>query len=376
MERMRTGAAEIVVRLDTVAVRRPFGNVVPFQRPEAGTGRAPPPAGVNPGVRPAPPPSTRTYWPLFIAASLALHAGVFAAFYREAPPLASVGEQAISVELVLGSDAAAGLAKKPTQSEAAIDSAAAQGEGPELVKPEMARSETKVADTAKPVEAEAAPAALKAEQVTTTTVQTTQAATEAKPVEHQAAQHNPPVAETADPEASATVPVLASTASSTETAAPVVTSTEPRVAETPPEVRAVSPPPRKRKTVARPSRKDNGQDRRTRESRASTAQTASSGIGRGRSDDVSNYRGIVAARLARNKHFPPDARRAGHEGRAVVSFTIDGGGQVTRVALVRPTGVASLDREAQAMVSRSSPFPPPPARRAMRFTVPVSFDIR
>ena len=318
MERMRARAAEIVVRLDTIAVRRPSGNVVPFQRPEAGAGRAPPVVGVDLDVRPAPPPSIKAYWPLFLAASLALHAGVFAAFYREAPPLASVGEQAISVEIVLGGDTAAGLAKTPAQSEAAIDSAAAQGEGPELVKPETARSEAKVVETATPVEAETAPSAL----------------------------------------------------------APVATSPETRVAETPPEVTAVTPPPRKRKTVARPTRKDKGQDRRTRQSRASLQQTASSGSGRGRSDDVSNYRGIVAARLARNKHFPPDARRAGQEGRAVVSFTIDGGGRVARVALVRPTGIASLDREAQAMVNRSSPFPPPPAQRPMRFTVPVSFDIR
>jgi protein TonB len=376
MQRMRARTAEIVVRLDTLEVRRPSGNVVPFLRPDSRMDGAPPLGGVGLDVRPAPPPSMRARWPLFVAASLALHAGVFAAFYREAPALASVGEQAISVEIVLGGHSAAGLAKTPTQSEAAIDSAAAQGEGPELVKPETARSETKVAETARPVEAEAAPAALTPEQVAPTTLQQTPPVAEAKPVEREAAQHNPPVAETTEPEASATVPVLASTASSPDTAAPVVTSTEPRVAETPPEVRAVTPPPRKPKTAARPSRKDNGQDRRTRQSRASTAQTASSGIGRGRSDEVSNYRGIVAARLARNKHFPPDARRAGHEGRAVVSFTIDGGGQVTRVALVRPTGVASLDREAQAMVNRSSPFPPPPAQRAMRFTVPVSFDIR
>lgn len=356
---MRARAAEIVVRLDTLEALRPSGNVVPFQRPEAGAGGAPPVVGVDPDARPASPPSTRAYWPLLIAASLALHAGVLAAFYREAPPLASVGEQAISVEIVLGGHTAAGLARTPTESEAEVTSTAAEGEGPKLVKPETARSETKSAETATPVEAETAPAVA-----------------EAKPVEREAAQHNPPVAETADPEASATIPVLASSASSPEAAAPVVTPTEPRVAETPPEVKAVTPPPRQRKTVARPSPKDKGQDRRTRQSLASAQQTASSGIGRGRSDDVSNYRGIVAARLARNKHFPPDARRAGHEGRAVVSFTIDGGGQVTRVALVRATGIASLDREAQAMVNRSSPFPPPPTQRAMRFTVPVSFDIR
>jgi protein TonB len=178
------------------------------------------------------------------------------------------------------------------------------------------------------------------------------------------------------PAVTAAVPGLASTVPYAEVAAPV-TPTEARVAETLPEVvRAVTPPQRPRRAAARPSRKDKGQDSRTRQSRASAASTASSGIGRGRSGDVSNYRGIVAARLARNKHFPPDARRAGHEGRAVVSFSIDGGGRVTRVALVRGTGIASLDREAQAMVTRSSPFPPPPAQRSMRFTVPVSFDIR
>jgi periplasmic protein TonB len=387
---MRARAVEIVSTLDGADVRRPVDNVVAFVRPDTASvsGHAPSLGGVAPDARPVPVPSVQAKWPLFFAASLALHAGVFAAFYRQAPPLASVGEKAISVEIVLGTHAAAGLAKTPTQSEASVNSAPAQGEGPDLVKPETARS-IKVAEVATPVEAEPAPATLAPEQVTPTPVQQQTTVAEAKPVEREAAQDSAAAAKTETktetPTVSAAVPVLASTAPSAEVAAPV-TPIETRVAETPPEVvRAVTPPPRKRSTVtpprkrrtaARPSRKDKGQDSRTRQSRASAASTASSGIGRGRSDDVSNYRGIVAARLARNKHFPPDARRAGHEGRAVVSFTINGGGSVTRVALVRGTGIASLDREAQAMVNRSSPFPPPPSQRSMRFTVPVSFDIR
>jgi protein TonB len=143
----------------------------------------------------------------------------------------------------------------------------------------------------------------------------------------------------------------------------------------PPEVQAVTPPP-KRRTVAKRPRKDKGDDNRTRESRDSSASVASSGVGVGRSDALTNYRGLVAAQLARNKHFPPEARRNGQEGRAVVSFTVGSDGRVTRVALVRATGVASLDREAEAMVHRASPFPPPPAQRQMRFTVPVSFNIQ
>jgi protein TonB len=61
---------------------------------------------------------------------------------------------------------------------------------------------------------------------------------------------------------------------------------------------------------------------------------------------------------------------------ATISFGIDGGGRVTSVRIVRGTGVASLDQEAQAMPHRASPFPAPPGGRPMTFTVPVSFLMR
>src|SRR5947208_300624 len=38
----------------------------------------------------------------FAALSLAMHAGLFAAFWREPVPLASIGEQVISLEIVVG----------------------------------------------------------------------------------------------------------------------------------------------------------------------------------------------------------------------------------------------------------------------------------
>jgi protein TonB len=109
---------------------------------------------------------------------------------------------------------------------------------------------------------------------------------------------------------------------------------------------------------------------------SSAAASASNSVGRGRSDTDTNYRGIIAAHLARYKQFPADARGRGDEGDPAVTFTVDGGGRVTSVRLARGAGIASLDQEVQAMVRRASPFPAPPAGHAMTFTVPVSFQLR
>jgi protein TonB len=354
------------------------GNVVPFLRPSDAARRSAD-ITVGPEARPAPVRNNTLarVWPLLLlVVSAVMHAGAYFAFERQAPPLASVGVQSISVEIVLGTDRAAGMAKTPVRAESTMDAAASQGEAAELVKPETARPEVKVTEAATPLEPlrEAPPV------------------TETKPVERQVVRETPVAVATAVPDAAAAaVPDMKTVPPQREVAelqavveAPQPVAEPPKmtpetptiVATTPPEVRAVKRPPPRPKQAARKRNDKKGEDRRTRESTNSSAARASSGVGRGRSDAESNYRGIVAARLARNKHFPPDARRNGHEGRAVVSFAIDGGGRVTSVALVRGTGIATLDREAQAMVHRSSPFPAPPSRQQMRFTVPVNFDIR
>jgi TonB family protein len=108
----------------------------------------------------------------------------------------------------------------------------------------------------------------------------------------------------------------------------------------------------------------------------SNASTAAGGVGRGRSERNSNYRGIVAAHLARYKQFPADARSHGDQGVASVTFTLSGSGSVTSARLARSSGIASLDREVTAMVRRASPFPPPPDGRSASFTVPISFRVR
>jgi protein TonB len=110
--------------------------------------------------------------------------------------------------------------------------------------------------------------------------------------------------------------------------------------------------------------------------RAQAPASAAGGIGRGGAGADANYDGRIAAHLARHKRFPSDARRRGARGRAGIDFSIDGRGRVTIVRIARSSGHASLDRAAEAMVWRASPFPAPPDGRPRRFSVPVSYSVR
>jgi periplasmic protein TonB len=295
------------------------------------------PSGTSPAIsvgrdeRPAPPPNAADRLiVVFLAASLAVHAGIAAIFNRAPPPLASIGVVSITAEIVLGADVPAGLANTPNPSEAAANSTPSPDQSDDMAKREVARAEMKRTD-------------------------------EPATVEQHAAYEPPP------PAPDALVPEPVNTASVPAEIAPrPAEAVEPAPMTKPPEPKVEQP---KRETARRAAE-------HVKRKAASVASVASSGVGRGRSDAGTNYRGIVAAHLARHKQNPPDARAQGEEGSATVSFSIDGAGRVTRVALTRHAGVASLDQESLAMVRRASPFPPPPAGQAMSFTVPVSFALR
>jgi protein TonB len=136
----------------------------------------------------------------------------------------------------------------------------------------------------------------------------------------------------------------------------------------------IEPPPPPRVINREPDRKPVPPVQR-RAKPAPPRDTASA-PSRARSVSDPNYQGLVAAQLARQKRYPADARARGEQGTALVSFSIDGSGRVTRVAIARGSGSSSLDQEVRAMVSRAAPFPPPPGGRGMSFTVPVSFRIQ
>jgi periplasmic protein TonB len=370
-------------------------NVVPFARARREASTVHPADTILPDPAIRPPPFAkdgRVRFLAVLALSLMVHGGIFLLFNREPEPMASIGLEAISVEIVLGANMPAGVAATPGQSEAQsapandpdpvptdIETASAKLEEAKEAKPvDDARpvpTETRL-DEAKPVETaavvtETPPERTEPQQrIAAVPLDTTPAPREpeltaapAEPVPEQLAVLAPPQPKEADPAKPEDVPVQA--------------LPEPR--RTPPQKQEPKPQREtKPKTDRQPKAK---QDRPART--ASTEPTATgprasaaSGVGPGRSHNDTNYRGLVAAHLARHKRFPADARARGDQGTATVSFSLDGGGRVTRVSLNRGTGFAALDQEVQGMVRRASPFPAPPDGRGMSFTVPVSFRIQ
>ena len=282
-------------------------------------------------ARPAPrgPIERRRQIVAFLVISLALHGGLYAAFLEQPKPLASVGIEAITVDIVLGANSEAGLASTPGENE--VQSAAPAEE----VKPDDEAVEQQERTT------EARPETPATERETTATE-----VTEAKPED--------------------------STIALVETPRPETPTALPR--ETPPELPKLQRPVEKPRPK-QPSQKKAVAPERKNTSAGAPANTAS-GLGRGRSDIDTNYRGLVAAHLTRNKQYPANAERNHDQGTASVTFTLDGSGRVTAAHLVRGSGHASLDQEVQAMVRRASPFPPPPGGRPMTFTVPVIFRLQ
>jgi protein TonB len=92
--------------------------------------------------------------------------------------------------------------------------------------------------------------------------------------------------------------------------------------------------------------------------------------------------GYVAALrriLERNLRFPMAAREQGLSGTATVRFALARDGRVVAATLARSSGQPSLDREAMALLTRVSPFPPLPADvpgTVVELVVPVVFVLR
>ncbi|MEA2876632.1 MAG: periplasmic protein TonB [Hyphomicrobiales bacterium] len=354
------------------------GNVVPFMRP--GGERAAPavalPAGTARLAR-ADLMRERARLAAFGTVSMAVHAALFVAFWREPPPLTSIGVEVISVEIVVGATALAGIATTPSEQQ--VNSAAA----PDTEATDTDKAEEKA--TAQPQTVEVAREESAPEQKTEQPK-----AREAKPDEPKfeiaAAPQEPARAEQKPAVAMVEAPAPdTATAKPQETPpSPTAVTLLPQPEEKPDEkkpeanpVQAAPPKPvkdakpaKEQRRIAAPTRENS-----SREAKASTPSTAANNVGVGRSDNSSNYSGLVSAHLRRHHQYPSDARSRGDQGTATVSFGLDGGGRVTSARLVSGSGIASIDQEVQAMVRRASPFPAPPGGRAQSFTVPVSFRL-
>ena len=293
---------------------------------------------------------------IFAALSLILHGGLLFAAWREAVPLASIGMEVMSIELVVGATAPAGVAQTPGESE--MQNAAPE---PQQFKPE---DQAKQKVTEQPPEVQDATEEKAPEQV-------------AEP-EPARAEPEPAIAmvETPKPEEATAKP-------SDMVEAPLISllpQPHEKQIERKPQTKPAQAQPRKPVQHAAPAKERRRIDaptkeRATKQAKASTPATAANNVGVGRSDADSNYAGLVSAHLRRHQQYPADARSRGDQGTATVSFSLDGGGRVTASRLVRGSGIASIDQEVQAMVRRASPFPAPPSGRSASFTVPVSFRL-
>jgi protein TonB len=342
----RTEAPQSVIDVSTA-----LGNVVPFVRPREG--HTAPVLAVPLDAPPLPratPARERALLAAFLVVSLTLHAGVFMALWREPAPLASIGLEVMSVEIVLGATAPAGAAV--TEGEQQINSADAPPT--EVTEAEKAKAKaTAQEQTVEVARQETAP-----EQS-----QTEAAKSETRPE---------PKAESAKPDESKfeTSPTEVALLPQPEEQ-PVEKKPEPKpLRATPPKPVKDAKPAKEQRRIAAPTR-ENG----SREAKASAPSTAANNIGVGRSDRDTNYPGLVAAHLRRYQQYPSDARSRGDQGMATVSFSLDGSGRVTSARLAHGSGIASIDQEVQAMVRRASPFPAPPSGRAQSFTVPVRFRL-
>jgi protein TonB len=313
-------------------------NVVPFMRPRAATHAPeialPTDAAHLPATGAA---HDRLRLMAFAALSLAVHAGLFAAFWRDPVPLASIGEQVISLEIVIGATAPAGVAQAPGENDV---QAAATPEPPR---------EPEQPSTVQPQDVPVAPEEKAPEQT----------AKSETPVEKL-------VTETPRPNEEKPPEVTRETELAL---APPPEEKKPEKAQQPKPI-ANAAPARERRRIEAPTK-----EHATEQAKASAPSTAANNVGVGRSDADSNYAGLVSAHLRRHQQYPSEARSRGDQGTATVSFSLDGGGRVTSSNLARGSGIASIDQEVQAMVRRSSPFPAPPSGRAVSFTVPVSFRL-
>lgn len=346
-------------------------NVIPFMRPRAVEAHAP--AVVLPGdaVRPRAANLSRERARIvgFAALSLLVHGALFAAFWREPVPLAGIGVEAISVEIVLGATAPAGVA--PTPGEQQVNSAAADAEPtPDEQKPETEQRATEQAQSVQTAQQETAPEDKteqpKAEEKTAT------------PQESEPAEQKPAVAmvESPAPDTATAAPrELPPDASELSLLPQAEKPLEPEAEAKPvPKTEKTAPPKpvknaapaKERRRIEAPTR-----DRAVTQAKASTPSTSANSVGVGRSDASDNYRGLVRAHLARYQQSLGSS-----QGAAAVSFTLGSTGAVGSVRLARASGVAAIDQEVQAMVRRASPFPPPPPGAERSFSISINFHQR
>jgi len=140
---------------------------------------------------------------------------------------------------------------------------------------------------------------------------------------------------------------------------------------------AVLPPPKVEKPKPKPKKKmaSVAHTPTSAENRADHAAAPSPGAN-GNPNAVRNWTSELFSHISRYKRSVSDAQ-AGIV--VVLSFAIDRSGGVHNVRVARSSGSSAFDQEAQAMVVRASPVPPPPPEKPgsqISITVPFRYSGR
>jgi protein TonB len=77
--------------------------------------------------------------------------------------------------------------------------------------------------------------------------------------------------------------------------------------------------------------------------------------------------------IQKNITYPDTARRNGWMGKVKVSFVIKNNGRAKDIKVIQSSGFRILDKSAKEAVSRSSPFPHPPAEA--RIIIPILYTL-
>ena len=91
-----------------------------------------------------------------------------------------------------------------------------------------------------------------------------------------------------------------------------------------------------------------------------------------------SYYGVIRNILDSNKKYPLLSLQRRQEGTPVVEYTIIKHGTVTNLE-VSSSGYRLLDREAQKIVLKSSPFPPIPdsiGKKSIDLRIPINFNLQ
>ncbi len=129
--------------------------------------------------------------------------------------------------------------------------------------------------------------------------------------------------------------------------------------------------------VPKPARSTQNKEKRGEQSQQRSGRQASNaGAGGGQGGGYgggseTNYLGLVARELNRQKVYPPEALAAGEEGTVIVRFAIDDEGWVIARRILKSSGYRTLDAEVMDLLIRASPLPKPPGN-AERLTMTIT----